>query len=76
MFRLCTGRFPNSEELADLISGIEQDMNTFRKDPAAAAAFVGADLSASETNVDVGEWAAWTMTANLMLNLDEVIMKN
>ena len=42
MFRLCTGRFPNSQELADLISGFEQDMNTFRKDPAAAAAFVGA----------------------------------
>lgn len=76
LFRLCTGRFPDSEELADLISGLEQDLTTFRADPASAAALVGGDASASETDTDAGELAAWTMSANLMLNLDEVIMKN
>jgi len=56
--------------------GIKEDLDTFRRDPAAAKAFVGVEVSASDSTVDVGELAAWMMTANLMLNLDEVIMKN
>ena len=76
MFRLCTGRHPNERELDDLIEAYRENLTTFTEDPVAAKEFVQVGESAVDANRDVSELAAWTMIANLLLNLDEVVMKN
>ncbi|MCA8997003.1 MAG: DUF1553 domain-containing protein, partial [Planctomycetaceae bacterium] len=75
MFRLATGRQPTERELAVLVDGYHTDVEAFRNDMEATNQFlaVGGEMVASEKTA---EHAAWTMTANLILNLDEVVTKN
>ena len=47
----------------------------FRADPAAAAALVAVGASAPPAELAVDELGAWTMVANLILNLDAVLTK-
>jgi hypothetical protein len=48
-----------------------------KRDPSAAKQLVGGDnIGTLGTIFDVTEWAAWTMVANAMLNLDETITKD
>jgi hypothetical protein len=68
-FRLCTARRPAPPELAPLLSFEEQQLARFRADPAAARAVAGEESS------DPAELAAWTMVANVLLNLDETLTK-
>jgi hypothetical protein len=75
MFRLCTGREPAESELAELVEGLTLDLRHFTDHPEQAR-----KLALPEGDPPAGaelpELAAWTMTANLMLNLDEVVNKN
>lgn len=76
MFRLCTGRRPTEPELDDLLAGLEQDLAKYAADPAAAQALTQIGETPPNQTLDVSELAAWTVTANLLLNLDEVVTKN
>jgi len=69
-FRLCTARRPLPPELAPLVSFEEQQLARFKADPEAARAVTGA-----EAPRDAAELAAWTMVANVLLNLDETLTK-
>lgn len=74
MFQLATCRMPSSEELQLLVSGYQADLATFRQDAAAAQQLLSVGGAAAVD--DPAEAAAWTMTANLLLNLDEVVNRN
>jgi Protein of unknown function (DUF1553) len=69
-FRLCTARRPNAAELAPLLSFEKQQLDRFRADPDAARKVAGAGPPA-----ETAELAAWTMVANVLLNLDETLTK-
>ena len=69
-FRLCTARRPSPPELAPLLSFEEKQLARFRADPAAARAVAGTPAAD-----DAAELAAWTMVANVLLNLDETLTK-
>jgi Protein of unknown function (DUF1553) len=69
-FRLCTARRPGSPELEPLLSFEAQQLARFRAHPEAARAVAG-DGAGSEAP----ELAAWTMVANVLLNLDETLTK-
>jgi len=69
-FRLCTARRPQPPELAPLLSFEEQQLARFKADPAAARAVAGAAAPG-----EPAELAAWTMVANVLLNLDETLTK-
>jgi hypothetical protein len=69
-FRLCTARTPGAPELAPLLSFEQQQLARFRADPKAARAVAGDGAATGAP-----ELAAWTMVANVLLNLDETLTK-
>jgi hypothetical protein len=74
-FRAATARAPGPEELAVLLAGHLDQEGRFRGDPAAARALVSCGESPADSRLDPRELAAYTMTAQVILNLDEVINK-
>jgi hypothetical protein len=75
MFRLTTGRPPRGAELAIIRAGFERHLDTYRTDRKAALKLLGAGESRRDERLDVGELAAYTATASMILNLDEAITK-
>ncbi len=74
-FRAATGRRPRPEERAILLDGLADHLARFRRDPGAAAALIGAGESIPDPRLDAAELAAYTATAQLILNLDETITR-
>jgi hypothetical protein len=72
-FRAATGRLPLPEELAILLDGLADQTARFREAPRAAAALIRAGESTPDTRLDPAELAAYTATAQLILNLDETL---
>jgi hypothetical protein len=75
MLRTALVRDPTGEEVADLAAAYEDELAHYQANAEAAVklAAVGQPMGAV---VDPAELAAWTVTANIVLNLDEVITKN
>jgi hypothetical protein len=71
-FRRCTSREPSQQELARITEFYNLELARYQKDPAAAAKVIKGYEKAS---LDPAEQAAWTIVANVMLNLDETITK-
>jgi hypothetical protein len=71
-FRRCTSRHPTEQESARILVYYNQELERFQKDPDAAAKVIKGYESKS---LNGSEQAAWTMVANVMLNLDETITK-
>ena len=70
-FRLCTSRKPTAEEVDILERALRREQEHFTRDRAAATAvFKGGDLPG-----DLPETAAWTLVANVLINLDETVTK-
>ena len=72
-FRAATGRRPRPEERAILLAGVADHLARFRRDPRAAAALIRAGESTPDPRLVLVELAAYTATAQLILNLDETI---
>jgi hypothetical protein len=70
-FRLCVARPPNNVELDHLLKLYQENLDKYKASPAAAKSLVGS-LPLPQ-GVDGAELAAWTMVANVLLNLDETI---
>ncbi|MEX2308369.1 MAG: PSD1 and planctomycete cytochrome C domain-containing protein [Pirellulales bacterium] len=75
MFRLCVGRAPTFTEVRDLLSGVAEDYAHYQTDRQAAKDLIAIDVAPPEP-LDPIELAAWTMAANTLLSLDEVVTKN
>src|SRR5690606_23700757 len=69
-FRLATARRPDAHEAAILTGAFERQLAKFRREPEAAEKLLAEGESPRDTSLDVPELAAWTMVANLILNLD------
>jgi len=76
MLRLCTSRVPERSEVAELVAVITDLQTAYSKDGESAAKLVGETSSEDDASATVVERAAWTVGANLVLNLDEVLTKN
>ncbi len=75
LFRMATCRVPDATEL-DILRSRWRSLNVgFRKDPNAAGRFVSAGQYPRDISIDVVALATWTALANMVLNLDEVIMR-
>jgi hypothetical protein len=74
-FEQSTGRPPNERELAVLTKQYDSHLATYTADKEAAAKLLESGDSPRDETLDVSEHAAWTMVANLVLNLDEAITK-
>ncbi len=75
MFRLCTCRPPTDEELEDLVKGYRADLSVYQSDSEAAKLLLAVGVAPLDESLEPAELAAWTITANLLLTLDEVVNK-
>ena len=73
-FRLCVARSPESGELAELAGLFQQERDHFRADREAATRLL-AGLQPPPRPAEAPELAAWTVVANVILNLDETLTK-
>lgn len=76
MLWLTLAREPAEREIATLAEGYQQDVEHFRAHPEQAAQLIEISSVKIDPNLPQAELAAWTMAANLLLNLDEVVNKN
>lgn len=74
-FRLVTGRVPSPKEQQLLLTGFEEDRASFAASPEAAKQLLAVGELTVPDNLDPVEMAAWTVTANVLLNLDEFVTR-
>ncbi len=74
-FRLCVARPPRADELKRLVALYEQELAEFKSDAKAAEKMATSELGKPAENMSIEELAAWTVVANVLLNLDETITK-
>ena len=69
------GRRPTDQETIIVWSALEKHLARYQKDPAAAKAAVHEGESTPPAKLSEPDLAAWTLVANLLLNLDETVTK-
>jgi hypothetical protein len=74
-FRRATSRTPSADELKVLLTGLARRREKYLKNPEAAKRLVGVGDTPMAANIDPVELAAYTLAANVILNLDEVVSK-
>ena len=75
-WRKVTARQPDAAETEIIAKVLAGHRARFAKDEAAAKKLIAFGESKADPKLKPVELAAWTLVANLLLNLDEVINKN
>jgi hypothetical protein len=76
MFHRVTCRLPTTDELEILVMFFKSERERFEKDKQATDQLLAVVKLGSDSTIDRTDLAAWTLVANLVLNLDEVVTKN
>ena len=76
MFQLAAGRRPTPQELQVLIKLLAGLLEEYANDPRLGKPLITVGESAADPRIDTSELAAWTVVANTILSLDEVISRN
>ncbi len=74
-FRVTLGRLPTPAELKVLTEGLAADLKAFEADPENAKKFGSVGESKPTAEMATAELAAYSLTANVLLNLDEFVTK-
>ncbi len=74
-FKLCLSREPNAQELAALTKLHDATLATYRADPGAATQMATVPIGPAPKGADTPALAAWTTVANVVMNLDEFLMR-
>ena len=74
-FRLCLARPPSDAELQQLVELYQQTRPRFTAAAEQAKRLATVPLGAPPDGADVADLAAWTVVGNVLLNLDEMLMK-
>ncbi len=74
-FRLCLSRKPTDAELNGLVLLYHKTYARFKGDQTKALAFASQALGGLDPKADASNLAAWTVVGNVLLNLDEMLMK-
>ncbi len=72
---LCLARKANASEVRQLVALAEKELARFKLDTASAQKLVANAGEPKDESLDKAEWAAWTVVANVLLNLDEFVMR-
>jgi hypothetical protein len=76
LYRTVLARRPDADELRLITAALAKQRALFERDPDAASKVVRVGESKPKGVASDVETAAWTMIANLILNLDEVVTRN
>ena len=74
-FRLVLSRPPTAEELSRLVKLYENSLAKFEKQQGDAKRLATEPIGALPKDASAPELAAWTVVGNVLLNLDEALMK-
>jgi hypothetical protein len=74
-FRLCLVRPPKPEELTRLVKLFDDAKAVLKDDARKATQLATVPLGPVPAGMDVADLAAWTVVGNVILNLDETLMK-
>ena len=75
LFKLCLSREPNAHEVTSLTKLLTETQATYRADKDAATKMATDPLGPAPKEADIAELAAWTTIANVVMNLDEFLMR-
>jgi hypothetical protein len=75
LFRLCVSREPAAREMETLSRLHDESLAGYRQDAEAAAKMAADPLGQPSRDADIAELAAWTTVANVVMNLDEFLMR-
>jgi len=75
LFRSATGRFPNAQEAEIVRQSVEKHLAAYAAKPEEAQKAISYGESKPDEKLNPAELAAWTMAANLVMNLDEGVTK-
>jgi mono/diheme cytochrome c family protein len=75
IFRRATARTPDAGEVAELVAAYRDNLAHYTRDVDGARKLIAVGETKPDAALDPSELASWTMVANLVLNLDEVINK-
>ena len=75
-FRLVTARLPSEKESAILAETLQSERARYASDEDSAKKVISVGESPAPDDVAAPELAAYTMVANMLLNLDEAVTKN
>lgn len=74
-FRLALIRIPNESEREVVVKSYQDALSDFRVRPGSSAKLLAAANAQPPSGVDADEFAAWTVAASVILNLDELLMR-
>jgi hypothetical protein len=74
-FRRVLARLPSEAEIEHVLALRENALANYRQKPDAAAELIAKGENPPPSTIDPVELAAWTTVANVLLNLDEALMK-
>ena len=75
MFLRATAKHPDEFQLTTFLNTFKDHLDYYRQNTQAAKQLINASDAESVEPSLAAELAAWTMIANLILNLDEVVVK-
>jgi hypothetical protein len=76
MFRYVVARYPDTTERGELIAVLNRFVERYANDAGSATKLITMGQSKPAKTVDARELAAYTLLANLILNLDESVTRN
>ncbi|MGD9632424.1 MAG: DUF1553 domain-containing protein [Pirellulales bacterium] len=76
LYRLCTARYATDETTSELVGLYESQLQRLSRDETAVKNLLGTEPQLASADLEADELAAWTIVANLILNMDEVLTKN
>jgi hypothetical protein len=74
-FELCLARPPKDKEVAQLVTLYDEALADYQKNQDQAKAMATDPLGPAPQGMDVAALAAWTTVGNVLLNLDETLMR-
>jgi hypothetical protein len=74
-FRACLGRPPTDKEVSRLVALFDESKATYSKDTKKAEALATDPIGPLPKGADAADLAAWTTVCNVLLNLDEMLMR-
>jgi hypothetical protein len=73
-FRLCLARAPRTAEIEQLVKLYDDAKSSFAAEPAKAQQMAGLKKGVAKSE-QASEQAAWTVVGNVLLNLDEMLVR-
>jgi len=73
--KLAQGRAPTDAQIQSLVKLFNEELANYKKDAEAAKRMATEPLGPVPEGMDAAELAAWTVVANVLINLDAILMK-